>query len=575
MLEEKTTYHRSVLHNCREALRVAGVLRLAIQKSQQTMEEIQTMTANVPPDTSIHVGGDDSSRTRYCNLLEEAKSSHERVAPALEKGARNLKAMDERIRIINDDIDGEISILATLEASKTMVHSSIEQRAHAISLKRRIISVRLIIPEEIWAKIFEISVADEEMTFIEGSRHELPPFKALKLSTVCKSWRNIVTSRSNLWRYLAIPHRHQLSPLQCARLAHCITLCRPYMPIMYTYSTEPGSLEGSVTLFSYLSQRISCYEAIYTFGDFFSLDEELDFAPRAGTLCITPRYQTKMGPHPDDEEYMIFLSSLAYIDRLELRSTIVELMSSFDGPEELPNLQTLIVSNIVLYSEELVDWISMMPGLTCMKLPGVAIGMNLESTTEEATTSLECLTCSISQYTAISKWIIAPHLARLTLLLQDEPDPDLFRFDDDILAQYTDSTNESISYLTLSIPLDAEEDIDANWFVRDPLTSEEGEDGEEEPHYTSILRHFQAVSCLQFDGRVLLSVLATLSTDKASLPNLHSLTISNSDVQESTLSTFLSGYHALRQRSLSVSLVNCTNLDADAVKRLEGMFSTL
>ncbi|PVF93182.1 hypothetical protein CPB86DRAFT_838768 [Serendipita vermifera] len=115
-----------------------------------------------------------------------------------------------------------------------------------------LVGPRRRMPAELWSLIFWERVMEDEEEFEESDRYEPPPFTTLKLTWVCRLWRQIVTQQPALWSYITILPALYLSSKHCERLNFFKERLKGHLPTVYMGEIRDGPEKEGVHLGSIL-----------------------------------------------------------------------------------------------------------------------------------------------------------------------------------------------------------------------------------------------------------------------------------------------------------------------------------
>jgi hypothetical protein len=107
-----------------------------------------------------------------------------------------------------------------------------------------LIGPRRRIPDELWSMIFWDRVMEDEEEYQVTWREGNPPFTTLKLSWVCRLWRQIIIEQPSLWQYIALPRTLYLSPAQVERVKYCQQRLKEHPSKLYMVYRIEGAKRG-------------------------------------------------------------------------------------------------------------------------------------------------------------------------------------------------------------------------------------------------------------------------------------------------------------------------------------------
>ncbi|KIM28718.1 hypothetical protein M408DRAFT_329180 [Serendipita vermifera MAFF 305830] len=186
-------------------------IKLAIDAQKQAFNELKsTKTAF---SKSINVTS--PNWAEESEARERCKTAMTRVDGQL---TASLEKIDEQISLIEETAPLLCNTLRELEidiyhhrlhqeAATQYVVGLIDQKQaieENIKLLRSALNPVKNTPAEIWAKIFAIRTSEDMENFFINPSHQLIPSTALKLSQICRFWRDIILSERLLWQNMAI-----------------------------------------------------------------------------------------------------------------------------------------------------------------------------------------------------------------------------------------------------------------------------------------------------------------------------------------------------------------------------------
>ncbi|CCA70765.1 hypothetical protein PIIN_04700 [Serendipita indica DSM 11827] len=542
-LEKKSIAQKGFIHNYEEALAIAEAMRRVAEKTRDVMAESENMLQPHDADTSVKSEG--QSYHKHQRLFRDAQATRRSAVEEAQKATRKIAEMDASIRDIQQEIKGEQSVLAVLEMSMQSTITSIERVKADIALKEAVISARHFVPVEIWRDIFSFRVSEDEALFYDNKRKGIPPFTALKLSAVCRYWRDIVTSSAELWKYIAVPHHDRITVGQRDRITYYHNQCTPLLPEVYTYYHACDGIPVKVNLVTFMRETFAEYQTLDMFIHAFSLMRgpslrsflEL-LSPKANILQLS-------GIHNPGYTFDIAVDSIRYVKHLKITNKPVSIAEPSHGAPTIP-LISFTLDSITLNESLFTGSLSSMSHLERLYL--VNVTLNIEGPIISVTMpALKHLTCDLHIYPTISRFITSPRLDDLTLVIKPMEDSTMRDFDE--WLGRGGERHPHIHNLTLQA-----------------LHSEEFEIRNLDD---TVLDHFPDVKHLRLSGTTPSSNLLSSPTSVNSLAHIMVLTIIGSAISEEELASFMRGFAALHGRTPKLAVLNCSNLNIQAIARLQ------
>lgn len=552
-LEKRVDEPQRRVRDYRNVLAVAEALHASFKRKHQSAVESSSALSKLDLDAVLSVDDENVSRVQRRHLVEQAILEEEKNTTEMKDIADKIGVLDVRIRDIQLAIEGEETILSMLEVSKGGIRESIERRKTQLSVKKSAVSFRRAIPAEIWEEIFHLVIVEEEFGFKEVARNGKPPLPTLKLAAVCRYWRTIIMHRPKLWRYVAIPHYMKISSSQKDRINYYAQRLSKLSPLAYTYRHDFAEGSFPVDFIEFIRG---------TFTDYGTLEL---LSPNVGMWRGTAlrRLLENLSPNIDvlriiaysDHGIATYLSAsiLQKIKQLEIDKAEVK---SLDDSSVSSSITSFYIRNAEMSHSCLRQWLKVMPGLKYLKFLSSSL-VDCSSSDKATLALVESLECDLDQYPRLSRAISTPNVNHLVLeyesfsgysywVRDDDEDEDEDEEYDEI------QTPESIRSLTIRAHSDAEELSATN-----------------KERCQFIFKHFEHITCLKLDGKKVGAFLEHLPTTEVPLANLQDLVITNSDIKESTLSSFLEGFVDINDKGLTLVTEGCSNLELDAIQRLQ------
>lgn len=156
----------------------------------------------------------------------------------LKKAQSALEQARQEYRRAEEEIDANGSLFHHIDNSRIELRSRLSDN---IRRMKDLVGPRRRLPDEVWSLIFWERVTEDEEAYGQTWRDENPPFTTLKLTWVCRLWRQIVSNQPSLWRYITLPQNYYLSTAQVERFNHFKERLKGCSPKIYMV---PGSVGG-------------------------------------------------------------------------------------------------------------------------------------------------------------------------------------------------------------------------------------------------------------------------------------------------------------------------------------------
>jgi hypothetical protein len=177
-----------------------------------------------------------------------------------------------------------------------------------------LVTSRRKIPEELWRQIFKQRVFEDEQEYEASDREERPPFTVLRLSWVCRVWREVVVGQRSLWQYIPIPYSHHISRRQHARIDYFRKRLRNHPAVVFM---TRGRQEVPNTEFELkrLLKRFSSFQRLdlYVSPDDSIALNILDNQPVVQELILGYQW-------PDDEPLATFVLEVFWLNFVNVKS---------------------------------------------------------------------------------------------------------------------------------------------------------------------------------------------------------------------------------------------------------------
>ncbi|PVF93178.1 hypothetical protein CPB86DRAFT_743120 [Serendipita vermifera] len=220
--------YQSKMQEMESVLHAARRLCAVIEKTVSSIDELSSCLLQHPDHSAILSAASPTRR------IQSIGTDLSKTNAAYLKGAQSaLEKARQEYRCVEEEIDVNGSLLHHVNYSLT---SRIELRSHLDANLRRmkdLIGPRRRIPNELWLLILWERVMEDEEEYVETWRKGRPPYTTLKLTWVCRLWRQIVTNQPSLWRFIALPETVYLTSVQADRLRYFKERLRGYPPDFY------------------------------------------------------------------------------------------------------------------------------------------------------------------------------------------------------------------------------------------------------------------------------------------------------------------------------------------------------
>ncbi|CCA70763.1 hypothetical protein PIIN_04698 [Serendipita indica DSM 11827] len=415
LVEKQITTQGEIIHNYKEALTMADSMRRVTERARKTMAGNGNILAVHSANTSVRVSCDETSYQKYEDIYKEINAIRKIAIEEAQKATNKIAQLDASIRGTKRDLESEESLLEVYEFSKQDISVMIARLQEGIAIKKNLASARRIVPVEVWEYIFLLCVSEEEALFGDNQRNGRPPFTALKLSGVCRQWRDIVTGQPKLWQCIAIPHHDKISTGQRGRISYYRAQCSPLLPKVYTYTHNV--LVGSFTV-----------DLVDFMLDTFSKYSELDLLARPFSVMRGPNHMQvleRLVPRTDVLKLTGYCEwrrpcPAANLDFLQNTKHLIVIGQNMDlrgisNSAENLTLTSLNLTEVAMQTEIFPGWLQPLKKLRYVEMFKVTFTPAAVVDTIEMP-AMEHLLCDFSIYSFISRSMNAPRLKQLDLI---------------------------------------------------------------------------------------------------------------------------------------------------------------
>ncbi|PVF93180.1 hypothetical protein CPB86DRAFT_790416 [Serendipita vermifera] len=248
-LKEEVAGYRDHMQDLKLTLQAAEKLRLNCEKISSSLNELSSKIVWDERTTDT----DRSTIPTYhrvnsiaTDLEDEHNSYLQKTQSAIEKARQELQSAQEEVD----------SIGSLLHSTTHSLNYRLELRSHVyenICQMRDLIGPRRRMPNELWSKIFWERVTKDEEKYEITWRQEAAPYTTLKLTWVCRLWRQIVTNEPSLWRYIAIPQDPNVSNTHVEKFNHFRKHLKEHLPSIYMLPGRKCTGSGTTALKDLLS----------------------------------------------------------------------------------------------------------------------------------------------------------------------------------------------------------------------------------------------------------------------------------------------------------------------------------
>ncbi|KAG8815713.1 hypothetical protein FRC17_000609 [Serendipita sp. 399] len=231
--DNQVTRHLATITYYEECLEIVRVLINSTEtKITANLQISELFSGLTPRSTSDLTQIEDTGAASLLESLKRYHTSCEENGKDLEDLTLTLRGLESHRSSIQTNIEATHSILTRLRYRNETLVTSEDAIKKNLRYKLLLLSAIRCIPPEIWGEIFSIYIEDTEQQFRLGPRIGTPPFAALTLSAVCRSWRQTAFQHPELWQHVAISGIRD-NP---ERIRHYLLNLGDRPPILYTYS---------------------------------------------------------------------------------------------------------------------------------------------------------------------------------------------------------------------------------------------------------------------------------------------------------------------------------------------------
>ncbi|CAG7854358.1 SubName: Full=Uncharacterized protein {ECO:0000313/EMBL:CCA71613.1} [Serendipita indica DSM 11827] len=432
--------------------------------------------------------------------------------------------------------------LDTLEESARALSGWITLREEDIAFKKDILSVRRLVPVEIWGEIFRLRLVEDQVRFRLSQRTGIPPFTPLTLSAVCRYWRAIVAQYPVLWQNIAVPHHDKIMESQRDRILYYRDHLGYLLPKVYTYHHDIVSGVFPIPLLPFLKNAFGPkYASLEITNYTFSLLRGPEFPNFLDKLQIQTTHLTihskktaglwRFGRTSFGKRFEIPLHMLSELREVKGMGLGIALPSPLPPIYAQPtiNLSTIAVKDTVWKATDIQACFAVAKGIERLEMTAVTIDPRNASQRINVP-SILFLKCDMKEYPTLQTLIDTPNVATLELVLGNTFEP-LNWLDENKMRL----VSKNVKSLTLE-----------GWDLFKASLDEDAKILE------AILPKFPEVSTLTLvQPRIgaCLDVLATYSTPLSELKTLHLI---NCNMNDLLLLSFRSRYNFLHKRHVEV-----------------------
>jgi hypothetical protein len=311
------------------------------------------------------------TKRTYQSFSTNVSLSLSRASPTIDE---NIAAIETEVLHLRQNlIEFEDTLLGwkfSSSLSKDSIHrlslrlkdsQSILQSARvALSPIRRI-------PREIWSIVFRKCLLEELEEFV--MRPGAMPFRSVPsiLAKVCASWHNIVTEDPNMWSYVSVYPKEQITPSDFNLLSKCLSKASKHFTMIVNLSQIDvlGSTDyGSHPLFGQKGVSLTSWarELAIPIGKSYSLhliandDSTRDISKISSIPFRRPRSLVlEITSKGNQGNMMTLLDHFQGINQLEIRDKGARLLSMAGLPTRLPHIISLKLHVDDMPSVEMVE----------------------------------------------------------------------------------------------------------------------------------------------------------------------------------------------------------------------------
>ena len=434
-----------------------------------------------------------------------------------------------------------------LEESQRSVAEWITLREADIAFKKDVLSVRRVIPVEIWEEIFKTRMLEDQALVRAQRLMCVPQLTALQLSAVCRYWRSIVSQYSVLWQHVAIPHHDKITVPQRDRILHYKARLGALLPKVYTYHNDIVGGEFPIPLLSFIQTSFGVkYESLevtdYRFSilrgpNLYWFLEKL--RPQATQLTVHARreraWRIRSNYGKRFELPLHMLSELREVKGIRLG---ISFPTALPSNSALPtiNLSTLIVRDTAWRAADIQLCFNLAKGIERFEMTNITIDP-LDGSQRVNAPSLRSIKCEMKNYPTLQTLIDTPNVTSLELMMETMFDPNDW---------LNNNSTRLVSKNVKSLRLDG-------W---DSLKMTGGEDTESIEATSRILEailpKFPDITSLTLVRPRMVSCLDVLATYSAPLAQLQTMRLLESEFGELLLRSFRARHRLLHKRHVEV-----------------------
>ncbi|KAG8835123.1 hypothetical protein FRC18_001024 [Serendipita sp. 400] len=233
------------------AKRVNCLMRVALGRLRDTSFDIDSLgemsTTWKRPSTP-------PPQVAFDNLMTEKERLVESHSQSIQSSQINLQRAAQQVYQLEEEVESRRSILAFIDDSIRSFVDRRKQLSYQIDKKKDLIGPRRRIPAEVWALIFNEYIDEEEAVYENNQREGRAGYPTLRLSHVCRFWRETVQTHPVLWRYIALPRATEVSRNQWERINHYRLHLGVSLPIAYIIPDSRGGTGSGLRLSDLLSR---------------------------------------------------------------------------------------------------------------------------------------------------------------------------------------------------------------------------------------------------------------------------------------------------------------------------------
>ncbi|KAG8813204.1 hypothetical protein FRC17_001638, partial [Serendipita sp. 399] len=265
--------------------RIDGAQQLAdsqviiLQESEEILEEAKKLkylahiTFKRLQDTSLDLNAlDEKSATwkrpstpppqaAYDNMMNEKQKLAESHSQGIQLFRDDFQRVSQQVYELEAEVEGRRSILAYINESIRSLVDRRKQLLLQINRKKDLIGPRRRLPAELWALVFQEYIEEAETAYANNQREGKVVFPTLKLSHVCRFWRETVHNQPVLWKYIALPRAVEVSRSQWDRVNYYRYHLGSTLPLAYVTPDSRGEL-GSRLRVSDLLARFAAFQVL-------------------------------------------------------------------------------------------------------------------------------------------------------------------------------------------------------------------------------------------------------------------------------------------------------------------------